>query len=144
MIGPLLALAPPSAAPVPRRWTAALAVLACLAAGPALTQESCDDAVTQADLNECTALAFEAADEELNLAYEAALDVARTYDTSPEGWAEDSLRAAQRAWVAFRDAACESEAALWDGGSAQPMVQSGCLERLTVQRTDDLWSYAEN
>jgi uncharacterized protein YecT (DUF1311 family) len=144
MIGPLLALAPPSASPVPRRWTAALAVLACLAAGPALTQESCDDAVTQADLNECTALAFEAADEELNLAYEAALDVARTYDTSPEGWAEDSLRAAQRAWVAFRDAACESEAALWDGGSAQPMVQSGCLERLTVQRTDDLWSYAEN
>ena len=100
--------------------------------------------MTQADLNDCTALAYEAADEELNLAYGAALGAARQFDSWPEGRAEATLRAAQRAWVAFRDAACEAEAALWDGGSAQPMIRSGCLERLTLQRTDDLWAYAEN
>ncbi len=144
MIGPHHAPASPPAARFPGRWTPLLATLAALGAGPALAQEPCEDAVTQADLNDCTALAYEAADEELNLAYEAVLEAARPDDSSPASRAEDSLRAAQRAWVGFRDAACESEAALWDGGSAQPMIRSGCLERLTMQRTEDLWSYAEN
>lgn len=123
---------------------AALAVAAGLLAGPAMAQDACAEAVTQLELNDCSALAHEAADGELNLAYEAALAAARQYDSSPEGRAEETLRAAQRAWISFRDAACEAEAALWDGGSAQPMIRSGCLERLTLQRTDDLWSYAEN
>ena len=118
--------------------------LLLLAAAPARAQEACDDAVTQLDLNECTHVAWLAADEELNRAYEAALAAARQFDSWPEGRAESTLREAQRAWVAFRDAACEAEAALWDGGSAQPMILAGCFERLTLLRTDDLWAYAES
>jgi uncharacterized protein YecT (DUF1311 family) len=125
-----------------RAWGLAVLALAC-AAAPAWAQDPCEGAVTQLDLNDCTHAAWMAADEELNLAYGAALEAARQYDSWPEGRAEDTLRAAQRAWVAYRDAACEAEAALWDGGSAQPMILSGCLGRLTTQRTDDLWAYAE-
>ena len=117
--------------------------LACLIGVPVWAQDACEGAVSQPDLNDCTAEAFAAADEELNLAYEAAMAAARSYDSSPEGRAQDTLRAAQRAWIAYRDAACEAEAALWDGGSAQPMIRSGCLEHLSVQRTEDLWAYAE-
>ena len=125
-------------------WTLCTALLlAGLWAGPALAQDPCEEAVTQLDLNDCTAEALAVADEELNLAYDAALGAARQYDSSPEGQAEATLRAAQRAWIAYRDAACEAEAALWDGGSAQPMIRSGCLEHLTVLRTEDLWAYAE-
>ena len=117
--------------------------LACLIGVPVWAQDACEGAVSQPDLNDCTAEAFATADEELNLAYEAAMAAARSYDSSPEGRAEATLRAAQRAWIAYRDAACEAEAALWDGGSAQPMIRSGCLEHLSVQRTEDLWAYAE-
>ena len=121
----------------------ALVALAGLVAGPALAQDPCDGAVTQFDLNQCSEAAYRAADKELNGAYAAALEAARQYDSWPEGRAEATLRAAQRTWIAYRDAACEAEAALWDGGSGQPMILSGCLGRLTAQRTDDLKAYAE-
>lgn len=144
MTGPHPAPALSPSAPVLGFGGPALALLACLVAGPAAAQASCAEAVTQADLNDCAATSLQVADDGLNRAYEAAVAAARRFDGSGEGRAEGSLRAAQRAWLAFRDAACEAEAALWDGGSAQPMIRSGCLEHLTLQRTDDLWSYAEN
>ena len=121
-----------------------LALAGALACGPAGAQDLCRGAVTQADLNECSYAAYLVADEELNRAYAAAREAARQIDQWSEGRAEDSLKTAQRAWVAFRDAACEAEAAPEYGGSIQPMIRSGCLERLTLQRTDDLWAYAEN
>lgn len=133
-----------SLARVPGAWRGPLLALLGVLAAPAWARDPCDGAMTQLDLNECSAKAYEAADKGLNRAYEAALGVARQYDSSPEGHAEGSLRAAQRAWIAYRDAACEAEAALWEGGSAQPMIRSGCLGRLTEQRTEDLMAYAEN
>ncbi len=108
---------------------------------PALAQGGVDCANTsiQAELNTCAALDYEAADAELNAAYAAAMEVARSYD----GQQEALLRDAQRAWIAFRDAACSAEASLVEGGSMQPMVGSGCLARVTRERTEDLRSYAE-
>ena len=120
-----------------------IAGVLALLAGPAWAQEvDCGRAVTQLDMNLCARLDWEAADAELNLAYEAAVARAETFDTYPEGRAEETLRAAQRAWVTFRDAVCESEAALWDGGSAEPMVRSGCLAAVTRRRAEELWTYA--
>lgn len=49
--------------------------------------------------------------------------------------------AAEHAWVAFRDAECEFDAADNLGGSIYPMVHSGCLERLTQARLDQLNRY---
>lgn len=108
---------------------------------PALAQGDVDCATTsvQAELNFCAALDYEAADAELNAAYAAAVEVARGYD----GQQEALLRDAQRAWIAFRDAACSAEASLVDGGTMQPMVGSACLARVTLERTEDLRAYAE-
>lgn len=117
-----------------------LAGLFLLLAGPVAAQEHpCDGAETQIDLNECSYVAWEQADVELNEAYAAAMGVAEGHG----GSAGEALRDAQRAWIAFRDADCAAEAAFWEGGSAQPMILYGCLETITLQRTDDLWAISE-
>ena len=117
-----------------------LAGLFLLLAGPVAAQEHpCDGAETQIDLNECSYVAWEEADVELNEAYAAAMGVVEPYGEP----AQEAFRDAQRAWIAFRDADCAAEAALWEGGSAEPMILYGCLETVTLQRTDDLWANSE-
>ncbi|TNC48993.1 DUF1311 domain-containing protein [Rubellimicrobium rubrum] len=119
-------------------------LLMAAAAGPALAQAAdCSEAVTQADLNECAYEGWQAADRDLNDAYAAAVAKARDYDaTSSTPAAEDTLREAQRAWVAYRDPACKAQAFPLTGGAAYPMEQFGCLQRLTEQRTEMLWLFA--
>ena len=52
--------------------------------------------------------------------------------------AKTALTTAQRAWLAFRDAECKLEASAVEGGTAQPMIYSQCLSRLTQLRTEQL------
>jgi uncharacterized protein YecT (DUF1311 family) len=110
-----------------------------LLAAPAVAQKvSCVSPVTQADMNECAALDWEIADEALNVAYADAIAAAREMTAYSETDVEEALRDAQRAWVAFRDLACEVESLAAEGGSMQPMLYSGCMARLTEARTEDL------
>ena len=53
------------------------------------------------------------------------------------------LRNAQRSWISFRDQQCRVEASGVQGGSAYPMVHSGCLARLTNERTQQLRTLAQ-
>ena len=118
-----------------RAWLAAAGMPT---AGPALSQGACGEAVTRLDPNDCAHAARQEADAALNLAYGEASAQAETHDEHPGGRAEETLRVAQRAWVACRDAACEAQAAVRDGGSMEPMIRNGCLEALTLRRTEDL------
>nr|WP_223877819.1 lysozyme inhibitor LprI family protein [Histidinibacterium aquaticum] len=88
-------------------------------------------------MNACAARDYEAADTMLNAVWGEAIAAARS------GGLGDELLDAQRAWLPFRDAACEAEAALFAGGSMAPMVRSFCLARLTEQRTEDLRLFAD-
>ena len=106
--------------------------------GGAAQANNCDTTMVQQELNRCADLDFQAADSELNDSYADAVAFARDIG----GEAEDKLRVAQRAWVAFRDAACDAEAYPNEGGSMQPMVYSYCLARLTDQRRADLISFS--
>ena len=106
--------------------------------GGTASANNCDTTMTQQELNRCADQDFQAADGELNDAYAEAVAFARAIG----GEAEDKLRVAQRAWVAFRDAACDAEAYPKEGGSMQPMVYSYCLARLTDQRRADLISFS--
>lgn len=45
-----------------------------------------------------------------------------------------SLRDMQRAWIAFRDAACTYEAAQWGGGSGAGPATSNCLMQMTARQ----------
>lgn len=117
-----------------------------LAATPALAQEvDCAKAVAQMELTYCAEQEWMTADADLNDAYGAARDLMRQVDAGlPEDQkgAEANLKAGQRAWITFRDAACAAEGYMMHGGSAEPMVIYGCRARLTESRAEDLWQLA--
>lgn len=123
-----------------------LAVLTVLASPLAAQDLDCANPMTQIEMTGCAARAHEAADGDLNLAYKLAMARARDMDAYLEVGqipAEDILRNAQRAWIPFRDQACEAESLLARGGSMQNQIFFMCLERLTRSRTEDLRIFGE-
>jgi uncharacterized protein YecT (DUF1311 family) len=62
------------------------------------------------------------------------------YDERP-GYFE-VLIAAQRAWLQYRDAHCQSEGYEARGGSLELLLVSTCKRRLTEERTEQLRSLA--
>jgi len=102
--------------------TPATATAAADSIGPCLANQ------IQWALTSCADSAYHSADADLTRTYR------RVY--ARLGAADRvKLRAAQRAWLRFRDAQCTFEAAAYDGGSMQPMIQALCLEGLTRART---------
>ena len=92
----------------------------------------CNKAITQTDMNMCADKDYQAADKKLN-------DIYRKVMAAEEG--KDELKAAQRAWIVFRDAECTFETAGSEGGSIHPMEYSMCLTKLTKARTKELGAY---
>lgn len=95
--------------------------------------ELCDNPVTQADMTYCAGWQFKKDDAGLNNVYGR---LKANYAEIAQ--AKTALTKAQRAWVAFRDAECTLEAVGEEGGTAQPMVYSQCLSRLTTLRVEQL------
>jgi uncharacterized protein YecT (DUF1311 family) len=118
-----------------------LLALACLAF-PATAQEvDCANAMAQMDLNQCAYEEWESADVELNDAYKRAMALLQGWDEDlpeDEKGGADALKEAQRAWITFRDKACEAEGYAMKGGSAEPLLVYGCMRVLTEERTDHL------
>jgi len=107
---------------------------------------NCADPQTQVEMNACAQLDFERADAELNAEYRRAIAHARASDRAERALREGdnragveaTLREAQRAWVAFRDAHCRLQGYEARGGSMEPMLYDGCLAALTRARTAQL------
>lgn len=114
-------------------------------------QWNCANPQAQQEMNYCAAQDAERADAELNTVYRTAIADAQAADREyaqmdPGGAAahrgepgeEATLREAQRAWVAFRDAHCRMQSFEARGGSMQPMLDGGCRATLTRARTAEL------
>lgn len=101
------------------------------ASGQTSVPEVCKDAKTQREMNECLASAYRDADQELNALYASLRNKLRA-----RGHCQTARGA--KAWVKYRDTNCEAEAGLYEGGSIQPAVGSGCLERVTRGRIAEL------
>lgn len=97
-----------------------------LIGAPALADE-CENAGTQAELNNCTAIQYQAADKKLNAAWRSALQRA-TPQQLP------LLKKAQQFWIALRDADCALLSSGSNGGSIQPMLVNQCLTEKTAGR----------
>ncbi|MFL6229936.1 MAG: lysozyme inhibitor LprI family protein [Pyrinomonadaceae bacterium] len=86
---------------------------------------------TQAEAGECAYKEYQAADAELNKAYNqlaAQLDAdGRTH-----------LKEAELAWISYRDKNCEYESSFYLGGTMRPMIESFCLARMTKARSAEL------
>lgn len=85
----------------------------------------------------------------LNEEYKATLAWAKTFDQEDQHHfpefanREDSLIAAQRAWIAFRDAECGLRYAIWGPGSMRHIAGTACMLTETAERTIELRSMRE-
>ena len=121
-------------------------VLACLSLPATAQEEDCANAVTQMDMNQCAYDDWEAADAELNDAYGQAMVLLQGWDADlpkDEQGGAQALKEAQRAWITFRDKACEAEGYAMKGGSAEPLLVYGCMRQLTEDRTSQLTGLVE-
>ena len=103
---------------------------------PALAD--CDKAATQTDMNICSYDHYKAADAELNRLYRTKMRAL----TAPGS--KERLKAAERAWVAFRDASCLYEVGpREESGTIWPLLMNSCMLRLTRERIAAMQEYVE-
>ncbi|UVK42201.1 lysozyme inhibitor LprI family protein [Mesorhizobium sp. AR07] len=108
------------------------ACLVLLAGASAARAQECDrNDDSQQMMNICAGEDYQAADDRLNTAYQ---DLINSDDADDKRL----LQAAQRAWIAFRDAECTHSTAASSGGSIHAMEVSQCLTRLTNDRIRQL------
>lgn len=91
-------------------------------------------AQTQAQMNQEAYAEFKAADQKLNKLYPKVLS-----KLDEEG--QEKLKAAQRAWVAFRDAQAELEADSARGGTMAPLLRANSLTATTEARIEQLQEF---
>lgn len=127
------------------RFATAAMLLAWTAPSPAGAQwkprTSCDKLDGYA-MEDCLTKEAAEADKALNAAYQkmlAAIDQDATPSDPKATW-RDNLIAAQRAWIAYRDANCKFDliGAEWHFGSGTTAAQQQCVLALTQSRTQEL------
>ncbi|GGL73101.1 lysozyme inhibitor LprI family protein [Wenxinia marina] len=124
------------------------AARACEGAAAAACMDGAEDGQTTFGMVQCQLAERDAWDALLNREYQDAIETFAA-DDAAEASAdfarrEESLRAAQRAWIAWRDAECALMQALWGGGTMGQVDAAGCLLRLTAERTVDLRALRES
>ena len=87
---------------------------------------------SQQGMNRCAGEAYQRADKALNVEW------AKIVGAKGEVEEEKLLLAAQRAWIKYRDAHCAAATYDSKGGSIWPMLVSGCMAKLSRQRTREL------
>ncbi len=113
--------------------------LTAIAFAPSARAEKCGDAPDMATMNECLAKPYRRADDQLNGLYQKLIE--RLKKAGPD-WADTqtALVAAQRAWIAFRDAECALVGSKTDG-SMNTAVTTSCLDGITSSRIKDFKGY---
>jgi uncharacterized protein YecT (DUF1311 family) len=129
---------------MPLKTLAIAGLLAFSLARPAAADETskCVDAQSTVEINACFEKEYDGVDKALNAAYAKALDYVRSrkldapYD--PKSF-EASLKSAQRAWVAYRDADCKDLVPQqWSGGTGTTSAIFQCMIDKSRQRTKEL------
>ena len=108
-------------------------ILAALCAAGACAQASvkthCASARSQLEMNRCWAREADVANQRLAATLKSTLDKTPVRAQTEQGQAK---------WVEYRDAHCAAVAAIYEGGSMQPMQRDSCVVRLTEQRIEEL------
>lgn len=102
----------------------------------------CGDIRNTYESNVCSERRLAEADLRLNDVYKRVLSqIARGGDETPydaTSWTE-SMKAAQRAWLGFRDADCKGVVPMeWSGGTGTTAAVLGCMITKTEARTREL------
>lgn len=100
-------------------------------------QPNCKNPQTQTELNICSGVDYQRADQKINQVYNQVRDQLSANR-------RQQLIIAQRAWISFRDADCKFARSAVEGGTMAPLIANTCLEDLTKKRTSELNSYLQN
>jgi len=108
-------------------------LLAVAGVSPAAAQiPDCAAAKSQADLTACADREYHKSDAALNQAY------ARLKAKFPDPKVQETLVAAERAWIAYRDRECEFETGGTADGTIHPMLLALCLNEKTLVHTAEV------
>ena len=116
----------------------------CVGEGASLCMELREGGDTTVGITRCLADEATVWDDLLNEAYGQAMSFARALDDEdaavfPEyAIRANQLRDAQRAWIAYRDAKCAAEYAMWGAGTMRQIAAAGCQLQTTAERTFEL------
>ncbi|MGV8986649.1 MAG: lysozyme inhibitor LprI family protein [Cypionkella sp.] len=127
------------------RFTALAVLLTALPLGAQAQDVDCTTAEFQVEMTYCAEQDWKAADVRLNDAYKVAISAMKDIDAnldSGDRGAEAALRAAQRAWIIYRDQTCAAEGWSAHGGSLEPMFIYACRARVTASRADEMENMA--
>ncbi|AUH51552.1 hypothetical protein CXB49_12340 [Chromobacterium sp. ATCC 53434] len=117
-------------------------LLALLAASHAALAEDdpCKDAKNTLETNECMQRQFDGQDKLLNQRYQSLLQKLRDGEEAAAGKDKPStmLIQAQRKWIAYRDADCDTKYRIYIGGTIRNAVYLGCKIERTEQRIKEL------
>jgi len=98
---------------------------------PQEKSERCADSATQFEMNRCAERKHQQVDAQLNMVYQQLMK-------ESDATEKTKLKAAQFAWIKFRDAHCAYVSAGDEGGSIYQMVLAFCLADATSSRVKQL------
>ena len=120
----------------------------CIGLAADACRRDTDGGDTTVGMGACLAAEVAYWDASLNAAYDALRVRTRAIDAESLDYGfevpsqAEALQAMQRAWIPFRDAACDYERSKWGGGTGQGPAGAACLLRQTARQAlaleDDL------
>lgn len=113
-----------------------IALMSLFAVSAFANDVNCDDAVSTYDMKICESQRYEIQDKRLNDQYAKLMK-----KNDKQG--QSKLKAAQRAWIAYRDAECDYAADSMRGGTLEGLIGLSCMTEKTKTRADELKDYVE-
>lgn len=110
---------------------AAMLIFVVMAPDLSASGKDCEEAVSTAEMHTCANALYKAADVELNRVYRQL--VSQLSDKRRE-----KLKAAQKAWIGFRDKNATFVASVVEDGTMYPILEVMELTATTKQRTEQL------
>lgn len=110
---------------------AAMVLFVVMVPGLSASERDCKDALSTAEMRACANELYKAADGELNRVY-------RQLASQLSDQRRARLKAAQKAWIAFRDKNAAFVASVVEDGTMYPIVEVMELTATTKQRTEQL------
>lgn len=124
---------------IARRLTFAAFAMAAVSSAHAL---DCNNPVSTVDMNDCAVQEQQQVEKQLNDVYRGVLAAtpAKVGGAKPVK-PKDSLVAAQRLWVKFREADCKAVLDLWSEGSIRNLQYLGCMRDHAQLRINQLKAF---
>jgi len=118
-------------------------------------QQACNAARSQSQMNQCAGEQYHKADARLNAVYQKALEIMQRNlaDAKAKKDAQlikydqdgiEKLKAAERAWIQYRNLHCDAAGQRYEGGSMRPMIWGQCMAETTLDRIKELRSAFED